>query len=62
MNRVLGVATLSGGAALVIHILSGVDYQVFVEAEGYEAIWGDIRFDRRTPDSVELEDIWLVRR
>lgn len=39
-----------------------VDYQVVVEAEGYEATWGDIRFDRRTPDSVELEDIWLVRR
>ncbi|MGH9053598.1 MAG: S1 family peptidase [Acidimicrobiia bacterium] len=39
-----------------------VDYQAVVEAEGYEAVWGEIRLDRATSDSVELEDIWLVGR
>jgi serine protease Do len=39
-----------------------VEYQVVVEATGYDPVWGEIRFDHDMPDSVELDDIWLVSR
>ena len=39
-----------------------VNYVVVAEADGHDAVWGEIRFDRDVPDSVELDDIWLVSR
>jgi hypothetical protein len=39
-----------------------VDHQVVVEADGYDPVWGEIRFDHDVADSVELDDIWLVSR
>jgi hypothetical protein len=35
---------------------------VVVEADSYDPVWGEIRFDHDVPDSVELDDIWLVSR
>ena len=31
-----------------------------VGAHGYDPVWGEIRFDQDTPDSVELDDLCLI--
>lgn len=39
-----------------------VDYEVVVEADSYDPVSGEFRFDQEAPDSVELNDIWLIGR